>query len=92
MKTLISPLPSNFTGKPMGSVLQNSESETIAANIMTILSRTGNTFRKLTWDEYKSERLKDSNFSEREKSYFDKVIDYCKSPDTAKSLSNNWYK
>lgn len=85
-------LPSNFTGHPFGSVLQNSESETIARNIMIILERTGNTFRELTWEEYKSERLKDKEFSEREKIFFEKVIDYCKSADTAKCFCKDWYK
>jgi len=84
--------PSNFTSHPFGSILQHSESETIATNIMKILSITGNTFRELTYDEYKSERLKDGNFSEREKGYFDKVISYCKSPDSANLFCKDWYK
>jgi len=83
--------PATFCMKhPWGSVLQNSESETVAKNIMVILERTGNKFRKLTWDEYKSERQKDSNFTEGEKHYFDKVIGYCKSADTAKLFSKEW--
>ena len=65
--------PSLFTEKPWGSTLQNHESEVVARNIMIILERTGNTFRELTWDEYKSERMKDNDFSEKEKSYFEKV-------------------
>lgn len=88
MKTL----PSNFLGFPMGSVLQKSEAETIARNIMVILERTGNKFRKLTWDEYKKERMKDGGFSEGEKKYFDDVIDYCKSGDTAKLFCKDWYE
>lgn len=82
--------PSNYTTHPWNSVLQNSESETIAVNIMVILKRTGDTFRDLSWEEYKEERLKDKNFSEREKNYFDKVIDYCKSSETAKLFSKSW--
>ncbi len=65
--------PELFTGKPWGSITQNSESETIAANIMVILKRTGNKFRDLSWEEYKEERLKDGSFTEVERSYFDKV-------------------
>lgn len=65
--------PSTFTIKPMGSTLQKSEYETIARNIMAILQRTGDTFRELTWEEYKEERLKDGYFNEGERSYFDKV-------------------
>lgn len=82
--------PSNFTKYPWSSITQNSECETIAKNIMLILKRTGDKFRPLTFDEYKSERLKDGNFTESEKNYFDKVIDYCKSPDTAKLFSKEW--
>lgn len=84
--------PSNFTNNPMDSVLQNSESETIARNIMLILKRTGDKFRNLSFKEYKKERLKDGNFSESEKKYFDKTIEYCKSSDTAKLFSKNWNK
>ena len=65
--------PEIFSGKPWASIFNNSESETIAANIMAILKRTGNTFRELSWDEYKLERLKDGSFTEREKEYFEKV-------------------
>jgi len=90
--TTVTPLPSNFLSNPMGSVLRKSEHETIARNIMVILERTGNIFRELTWDEYKKERKKDGNFSEGEKSYFDDVIIYCKSADTAKCFCKDWYK
>jgi hypothetical protein len=66
--------PSLFQEKPWGSTLQNCESEIIAMNIMVILKRTGDTFRELTWDEYKTERLQDKAvFSEKEKPYFEKV-------------------
>ena len=82
--------PSNFTKFPMSSVKQNSESEQIAVNIMVILKRTGDTFRPLTWDEYKEERLKDGGFTEGERRYFDAVIDYCASPETARLFSPVW--
>jgi hypothetical protein len=82
--------PSDFNKHPWGSVLQNSQSEVVAHNIMVILERTGNKFRKLNWVDYKQERQKDGNFTEGEKYYFDQVIGYCKSADTAKLFSAEW--
>ena len=82
--------PSNFTKQPMASVLQKSEAETIARNIMVILKRTGDFFRPLSWDEYKAERLKDGHFTESEKQYFDQVIGYCSNAESAKSFSPVW--
>ena len=84
--------PSNFTSHPWSSVLGNNESESIARNIMIILKRTGNVFRELTWDEYKQERLKDGGFYESERGYFDAVIDYCKSSESAVLFCRTWYK
>ena len=89
MKTL---KPSDFRKDPMGSVTRKSECEDIARNIMVILARTGDVFRKLPYEEYVSERKKDGNFSSIEKSYFDKVIDYCISEDSAKLFSPVWHK
>ncbi len=82
--------PSTFNEFPCESVKQNHESEQIAANIMRILKRTGDTFRSLDWEEYKTERLKDGHFTDRERGYFDAVIDYCVSPETAKLFSPVW--
>ena len=82
--------PSAFTNYPWNSVLQNSEPETIACNIMNILKRTGDTWRALSWEEYCKERLKDGNFSETEKDYFEQVIGYCCSEQTAKLFSPDW--
>lgn len=60
--------PSFFSSKyPWDSVFGKSECETIAQNIMKILQRTGDEFRTLSFEEYKDERLKDGNFSERER-------------------------
>lgn len=50
--------PSNYTTFPWDSVLQNAESETIAQNIMIILKRTGDKWRKLSFEEYQQERKK----------------------------------
>ncbi len=83
--------PSNFkNASSMGSVLQKAEAETVATNIMVILSRTGDEWRKLTYNEYKKEREKDGNYSSNEEKYFNNVSDYCTSPDTAKLFSPNW--
>ena len=87
----LSPLrPSMFSKFPSSSVTGNHESEQIATNIMRILKRTGDTFRPLDWEEYKVERLKDGHFTERERGYFDAVIDHCASAETAKLFSASW--
>ena len=82
--------PSDFKNFPCSSVLQKSESETVAQNIMVILARTGNTFRPLSWKEYKTERLKDGNFSEGEKGFFKQVTKWCKSAESAQLFSKEW--
>jgi hypothetical protein len=82
--------PSNFTKFPCDSIKQNHQTEQIARNIMVILKRTGDTFRLLTWKEYKKERLEDGHFTESEHRYFDDVIAYCASPETAKKFSPVW--
>lgn len=83
--------PSNFKkASPMGSVLQKLEAEIVISNIITILSRTGDEWRKLTYDEYKQERLKDGNYSDGEEKYFNQVVDYTISPDTAKLFAPDW--
>lgn len=84
--------PSHFTSKPFGSFVKRSEVETVAANIMKILKRTGDIFRDLSWDEYKEERLKDGGFSETEGIYFSVAIPNCISAEKAKSFSPVWNK
>lgn len=81
-----------FTSYPWDSVLQKSECETIARNIMIILKQTGDIFRDLKWGEYKKERLKDGGFTQSEKEYFDQAIPHCKSADTARNFSKVWEK
>jgi len=54
--------------------------------------RTGNKFRDLSWQEYKKERLKDSNFSYIEEEYFNNVVRWCRSANNAKQFSPNWAK
>lgn len=82
--------PSNFLKHPYDSVLQHTEDEVVARNIMVILNRTGNIFRDLSWDEYKQERLKDENFSHLEQTSFNKVIKYCQTATDAKKFSKVW--
>lgn len=82
--------PSIFAIHPWNCILQKSEAETVAKNIMSILFRTGDTFRELTWDEYKRERLKDQNFTESEKVFFDQVNYYCLNSERASCFSPDW--
>ena len=72
------------------SVFRKSECEVVAHNIIVILERTGNTWRALDWKEYEAERLKDGNFTPRERPYFENVIDYCVSEQTARLFSPAW--
>ena len=82
--------PSDFRNRPMASVLRKSEAETVASNIMVILSKGVDVFRALSWEEYKRQRLIDGKFSDSEHDYFDQVIDFFKSADTAKLFSKEW--
>ena len=83
--------PSDFSSiYPWSSALQDAHSETVACNIMKILKRTGDEFRKLDWEEYKKERIKDGGFSEKEKSHFDKAVPYCEAAMTARLFSPEW--
>ncbi len=85
--------PSHFKNhEPFGCIFKEkaSEHETIAKNIMVILSRTGNVFRNLSWKEYKEEREKDDNFTEQEKYFFNRVNRYCSSSENATKFSPNW--
>ncbi len=84
--------PSDFTAHPWSSILYKSEAETIARNIMVILKRTGNEWRELSWEEYKTERLKDGGFTQSERRYFDDVIAYTTSPEQAAKFSEVWNK
>ena len=85
--------PSNFTRHPWNSVMQECGHEVVAQNIMVILKKTGNTFRELSWDEYKKARIRDGSFCEGSEKYcFNRVTKYCKSPDTASLFCKDWYK
>jgi hypothetical protein len=77
---------------PFDSVTHKNEAEVVAQNIMAILARTGNRWRPLGWYEYKDERELDGLLTERERQYFEEVIDYCVVTDTAKLFSPVWRK
>lgn len=83
--------PSDISSKyPWASTAQNSESETVAQNIVTILKRTGDVWRKLEYEEYEMERKKDGNYSSRERGYFDSIVDYTVSAEMARAFSPEW--
>ena len=88
--------PSDFLNYPYGSIAGTAEEEIVARNIMVILNRTGNTFRELSWNEYKEHILKDrdpwqgKDVAEKEKGYFESVLHFCTSAEAAKSFSSDW--
>jgi len=82
--------PSNFKKHPYDSVLHKNEAETVARNIMVILSRTGDEFRLLEWNEYKTERERDGHFTESELEYFNQVRGFCTSEHAAQGFSKFW--
>ena len=84
--------PSDFTEFPCDSVFQKSEAEQVAVNVMVILKRTGDQWRKLPWSEYKAERKKDRDFGEGEREYFDRVVGHTASPVDAIGFSPTWTK
>ena len=82
--------PSDFMKHPYDSIFQNNEAETILRNIMVILKRTGNIWRELSFEEYKSERNKDGGWSDAEEGIFEKVVKYSYSELMAWKFSKNW--
>jgi len=84
--------PSDFAGIfPFCCVFGESNHETIALKIMCILERTGNEFRKLSFEEYTTERKKDTGiYASLERPLFNKVIEYCVSAEKAKTFSMDW--
>ena len=83
--------PSGFkNGSTMSSIFHKHEPEVIAANIMKILARTGDTFRVLTWEEYQEERHKDGNFTEKERPFFNQVVEYCATSHGAAAFCPGW--
>lgn len=84
--------PSDFTDYPWDSVKQQAEYEIVAQNIMKIKKRLGNEWTKLSWEQYKEERLKDAHFTGEEYGLFNEVIEYCESPEAAAKFSKAWIK
>ena len=82
--------PSDFIRHPYDSVLQKTESEIVARNIMVILKRNGNEWRELTWTEYSGERQKDGEYAGTESGHFKKVLPYCVSAEQAMKFSPTW--
>ncbi len=83
--------PKDFSKKfPFSSVRQKTEAEIVAQNIMSILARTGDTFSPLTYEQYRVWRVDDGHFSDREKPYFEDVIGFCRSEETARLFSKSW--
>ncbi len=75
---------------PFGSVLQKSECETVALNIMKILAKNGDIWRELPIEEYIIMRKKDGNYSISELLYFESVIGYTLTEQTAVLFSDAW--
>jgi hypothetical protein len=85
-------LPSDYKSFPMASVEQSHEREQAAYNIMQILARNGNTWRKLSLKEYKKERKKDGQVVEHlEEHFFLCCRWHCLSAETADSFCPTWY-
>ena len=79
--------PSDFAKvHPWSSVKGTSEHETVCKSIMIILSRTGDKWRRLSQKEYE----KDGNWSDREYGFFQEVVGFTKSEDTAVLFSPKW--
>ena len=82
--------PSNFTTQPFNSVARKSEAETVARNIMVILSRTGDKWRRLMWSEYAEERRKDGADFEEEYYYFQAYVECTESAEAARLFAPDW--
>ena len=82
--------PSDFNILPTSSIYWKFDDEVVARNIMAILARTGNEWRTLSFDEYKQERLKDSNWYDIEEYHFKRVNDYCRTEKAERLFSPTW--
>jgi hypothetical protein len=86
----MNPSEQKLKGESWGSIFRKSECETIWFNIITILSRTENVWRELSWEEYSKEREKDGNFVNwLEKPYFEKVLSYTLSWELCETFRGN---
>ncbi len=82
--------PSDLNCHPFDSVFDSIESEKVAFNIAEILARTGDVFRRLSWDEYTQERLKDHRVAAFDKGHFDRVVDYFNTEQSVTFFSLAW--
>lgn len=80
--------PSDFCCYPnvTNDVGSYHDENVIALNIMTILSTTGNVWRKLDWIEYRS--IKHATIFELV--CFERISKYCVSPEYAAYYSQTW--
>jgi len=83
--------PSVFTQHPWESLLQKTEAEIVARNIMVIRKRLGDKW-PLTWAEYELERSKDGGPDWAERGYFDEVMPLIQDAIGAISFSTTWAK
>jgi hypothetical protein len=83
--------PSHFTNYPWSSVKQKSEWESIAQNIMRVMSEHGNDFSiGLSLEQYTAYREKEGGSVRISQESFDELMEYCKSAETAKLFSKDW--
>ena len=82
--------PSDFTKRVWGSVFQSTEHEIVFRNIMIIKERTGDEWGLMSWETYKSERLKDgplfgdsASGTKYEEEVFPEVVPYTVSAEQA---------
>ena len=61
----------------------------MALNIMKIRRRLGDNW-DLSWEDYKTERLKDGRFSDKEQGYFEKVMEFIPGPAAAMRFCPGW--
>ena len=91
--------PSDFLNLPVGSKLRESHDilfaqmvEITALNIMTILARTGNDWRLLQWDEFRSELDKHGNYPPGTRKFFNYAVAHTQSAEAAKQFCPVWAK
>ena len=85
--------PNDFNKFPWSSVMNKTEAEIVARNIMCILGRTGNEWRELTWKEYVDERMKDGDrrsYVDNEREFFSEVCAYTVNAKQAAKFSPTW--
>lgn len=84
--------PSDFREKtPYSSVFDSVQMECAAKNVMTYLAKTGDTWRPLTWEEYRDGAAKDGHTKVGyEFDYFSRVQPYTESEAAARTFSPCW--